>query len=133
MLIFGRDRELAQWAAPRLGYKEFGPCVAIGVAHKNEIVAVAIYNNYRHPSIEITFVTSSPRWASAGAIRAIFKYPFYQIGCSRVTAITEDGNNSARKFLIRLGFKQEGILRCAFHDSDGIVYGILREEAARWM
>jgi hypothetical protein len=58
---------LVNWAGDRLGVADFRPCTAIGVVHRDEIVAAAIYNNYRPPNIDITFVTPSPRWASAGA------------------------------------------------------------------
>lgn len=133
MLIFNRDRELAQWAASRLGYKEFGACVAIGVAHENEIAAAAIYSNYSHPNIDITFVTSSPRWASPGAVRAIFRYPFVQLECKRITAITGAKNQPARAFLCRLGFKQEGIHPDSFLEDDGISYGLLARDASRWI
>lgn len=133
MLIFGHDAALAQWAALKLGAKGFGPCVAIGVAHRNEIVAVAVYNDYSHPNIHITFVTSSPRWASKGAIRAIFRYPFVQLACKRITAVTEATNQPARAFLCRLGFKEEGRHPDCFDSGEGISYGLLRADAERWL
>ncbi|MGB8489126.1 MAG: hypothetical protein WCD67_22890, partial [Xanthobacteraceae bacterium] len=83
---------LARWAGARLGIADFSPCVAIGVARGGEVVAAAIYNNYRPPNIEITFVTSSPRWASKEAIRAMLRYPFVQLGCARLTAVTPAQN-----------------------------------------
>jgi RimJ/RimL family protein N-acetyltransferase len=133
MLIFGRDRELAQWAKIKLGVEDFGPCACIGVAHKGEIVAVAVYNGFAWPNIQVTFVTSSPRWASPGAVRAILRYPFVQLRCKRVTALTESRNLAARAFLERLGFRQEGIHPDAFPSDDGISYGLLARAAARWI
>lgn len=53
MLLFGCVQMLARWAGNRLGIADFSPCAAIGVAHDGEIVAAAIYNNYRPPNIEI--------------------------------------------------------------------------------
>ena len=55
MLLFDRDQMLARWAGARLGIADFSPCVAIGVARGGDVVAAAIYNNYRPPNIEITF------------------------------------------------------------------------------
>src|SRR5262249_38589283 len=101
MLIFGCDRELALWAGERIGIADFAPCVAIGVPHKGAIVGAAIYSQYRPPNIEVTFVTPSPRWASPGAVRAILRYPFVQLRCKRITAITEATNQPARAFLCR--------------------------------
>lgn len=136
-LIFPKDPEdreaLVKWGASRIGLREFGPCTAIGVRHAEEIVAVAIYSEYRHPNIEITFVTSSPRWASPNTVRAIIRYPFLQLGCKRITAITEATNQPARAFLCRLGFEQEGIHPDALPTGDAVTYGLLAKNAARWI
>src|SRR5262249_50778565 len=133
MLIFGHDRALARWAGERLGIADFGPCAAIGVAHRNEIIAAAIYSNWRPPNIEVTFVTSSPRWASPGAVRAILRYPFIQLRCSRTTAIPEATNQPARAFLCRLGFQEEGYHPDALPTGDAVTYGLLARDAARWI
>lgn len=136
-LLFPKDEAqkdtLVRWVTQRLGIKDYGPCRTIGVYHGEQIVAVAIFSEYRPPNIEITFVTSSPRWASPNAVRAILKYPFLQLGCKRITAITEATNQPARAFLCRLGFKQEGIHPDALPTGDAITYGLLRKDAARWI
>lgn len=133
MLLFGCDRELAHWAGDQLGLKFVGPNTSIGVAHQGKIVAAAIFSNFQPPNIEITFVTSSPRWASNGAVRAILRYPFVQLGCERLTAITEATNQPARAFLCRLGFKQEGCHPAYFPSGDAISYGMLKVDAAKWI
>ena len=124
---------LAQWAGDRIGIKDFGNCTTIGVAHKGHIVAVALYNKYLHPNIEVTFVTSSPRWASPGAVQTIIRYPFVQLNCKRITATTEATNQRARAFLCRLGFKQEGYHPDVFTNGDAVTYGLLRKDAGRWL
>jgi RimJ/RimL family protein N-acetyltransferase len=133
MLLFDRDQMLARWAGARLGIADFSPCVAIGVARGDGVIAAAIYNNYRPPNIEITFVTSSPRWASKEAIRAMLRYPFVQLGCARLTAVTPAQNRAARAFLARLGFRQEGVHPDALPGGDAVSYGLLARDAARWI
>ncbi len=133
MLILGCDRELARWAGDRLGIASFGPCVTIGVARKGEIAAVAVYNNYRAPNIEITFVSASPRWATRDAISFIFGYAFHQLRVKRITAVTEAGNAAARRFLERLGFREEGYHPDTFACGDGVSYGLLAKDARRWL
>lgn len=136
MLIYGHDRELALWAGHQLGLS--GPVrgvdpTAIGVSRDGTIVAVALFTNYQKPNIEITFVTTTPRWASRMTIRRILEYPFVQLSCKRITAITEACNAPARAFLERLGFKQEGVHQDAFASGVGISYGLLRHDAERWL
>lgn len=135
MLLVGWDREVAAWAAEQLGMAkpDFGPCVAIGVVHRDDLVAAAVYNNYRRPDIQVTFVTTSPRWASPGAVKSILRYPFRQLGCKRISAITLATNTPARAFLLRLGFRQEGYHPDALPDGDAVSYGLTRADAARWL
>lgn len=136
MLIYGHDRELALWAGLQLGLE--GPLrgvdpTLIGVSREGKIVAAASFTNYQPPTIEITFVTTTPRWASRENIRAILSYPYLQLGCKRVTAVTEACNGPARVFLERLGFWQEGVHPDAFPSGDGISYGLLLKDAKRWL
>jgi RimJ/RimL family protein N-acetyltransferase len=139
MLIFGHDRALARWAGERIGIADFGPCVAIGVSYGNDIIAAAVYNQYRHPNIEVTFVTDrAPH--DRGAVREIrrsigplLRYPFVQLRCKRITAVTGATNQPARAFLCRLGFKQEGYHPEALPTGDAVSYGLFARDAARWL
>lgn len=128
-----QNETLVDWVKERLGISDFGPCVTIGVVHKGDIVAVALYNKYLHPNIEVTFVIASPHWASPGAVRSILSYPFVQLNCKRITATTEATNQRARAFLCRLGFKQEGYHPDVFANGDAVSYGLLRKDAVRWL
>ena len=133
MLLFNHDAVLTAWAGARLGIADFRPCTTIGVAREGAILAAAIYNNYRPPNIEITFVTASPHWASKGAICAMLRYPFVQLGCKRLTAITAVQNAPARTFLLRLGFCEEGLHSDALPSGAAVSYGLLAANAARWI
>lgn len=133
MLIFGHDREIAQWCGDQLGIKDFGPCSAIGVAREGKIVAGAVFSNFRWPNIEITFATTTPRWATRETCNAIISYPFLQLRCRRVTAIIEASNQPARAFLSRFGFKQEGYHPHVFASGDAITFGLLAADAERWL
>lgn len=134
MLIFNSDAELALWAGKQLRMQLAEPNTSIGVAHKGKIVAAAVFNNYRPPNVEVTFVTTSSRWASPGAVRAILRYPFIQLGCKRVTAVIEATNQPARAFLCRLGFKLEGEHPDVFPSGAAAeTYGLLLKDAQRWV
>lgn len=132
-MVYGHDAALAKWAGDRIGVTDFGPCRAIGVIRRGEIAAVAVFSQYRPPNIEISFVVEDPRWATPQAVRAIMRYPFAQLGCKRMTAITEATNQRARAFLARLGFQLEGIHPDALPTGDAATYGLLRDAASRWI
>lgn len=132
MMLFGADDVVSAWVGKRVGIDDFGPCVAIGVSRQDQLLAGCVYNNWRHPNIEVTFATDSPRWASRQAISCILSYPFVQLGCLRITAYTRAGNERARAFLTGLGFDQEGYHPHGFPDDDAVSYGLLREKC-RWV
>lgn len=121
------------WASEQLDIPDFGPAAAIGVWRRDKIVAVAVFNNYRWPNIEISFARTDPYWATREAIAAILRFPFVQLQCKRLTAITKAQNKPARAFLERLGFRQEGIHPDTFADDDAVTYGLLAADAARWL
>jgi RimJ/RimL family protein N-acetyltransferase len=134
VLIYGRDEELIAWSEKQLdaSIKVCRP-TTIGVARNGHIVAAALFSNYQPPNIEITFVTTTPLWASKENVKAILGYPFLQLGCKRITAITEAVNTDARRFMERLGFQKEGWHPDAFPSGAGISYGLLVAHAQRWI
>lgn len=136
MLIHGHDAAVAAWVGRHVSpvIPDFGPCVAIGVAQGDAMLAGAVYNNWRHPNIEITFAMDSPKWASRRNIACILRYPFVQLRCLRITAFTAAGNDRARAFLTNplIGFVQEGYHPHGFSHDDAVSYGLLRENC-RWV
>ena len=133
MIVYGYDQVFARWAGERLGVNDWGLCKTMAVYRRGELAAIAVFNQYRHPNIEISFVTYTPRWATREAVSAILRYPFIQIGCKRVTATTEATNQPARAFLCRLGFREEGFHPDALPTGDAVTYGLLARDAARWL
>lgn len=134
MLVLGRDNEVALWMGDRLGCRFSPPFTCIGVARAGELVAGALFNNWKPPhNIEITFATTTPRWATRQTIRAILSYPFVQLRCHRITAVTEATNQPARAFLCRFGFVEEGRHPDMFDSGDAISYGLLRRNALKWL
>lgn len=132
MIVIGRDREIAEWVGQRLktNFVEFR---AIGLAYRGKLIAGVVYHNYRPPkNIEMSIASDSPRWATRSSLNVFFSYPFQQLGCSRVTAITDAGATHTRNFLERLGFVQEGLLRDGNPEDDAVIYGLLKREC-RWI
>lgn len=131
-MIYGHDAALAKWAGDRIGVSDFGPCRAIGIIRKQTLAAVAVFHHYRAPDIEISFVTATKHWATPQSVRAIMRYPFVQLGCKRITAITKATNQPTRAFLCRLGFEIEGFHPDLYPDGDAISFGLLRRKC-RWV
>ena len=133
MLYFPRNAAenaaLCVWAEGLLDGK-FERYQTIGILVDKKLVAVAVYHNYREPDIQISFASTSPRWATPAAVRTVIHgYPFEQLGAKRLTAIVRKKNKRVRRFLEGVGFKLEGTHPQAFSDGDACTYGLLREKS----
>lgn len=142
VLIFGHDAALADWCAKRIpdtGGK-FGPCVAIGVATGNgpddKLLGVCVFHNYDklHGLVELSFASTSPRWASRGVIRALLSVPFEQYKCRKVCMEIEHTNKRALRFNEGIGFRREATLRHHFgpHRHVVVLSMMKHEYEARW-
>lgn len=130
MLIYGHDKEVAAWAAGRLGLSNYEPCTAIGVEKDGFIVGAALFNNY-HPelSIEISLVCLDKRQFTRQNIKKILAYPFIQLRVKRVQATCSKRNKIVRSFLERTGFRLEGISRLGWREGgDAAVYSLIKPD-----
>lgn len=130
-VLYGHDRELSAWIGEGLGEEFELHDSAIGFVKKGKIIGGVVYHNYRGTGIEASIYTTE-RWANKHTLFHIFAYPFITLECLRFSAVTRSRNQSARTFLEKLGFEQEGDIRSAFRDDDGILYGMLKNEC-RWV
>ncbi len=77
----------------------------------------------------MSIASESPMFATKGTIRALLHYPFIQQGCQKVWATTLHTNTKAERFLRKVGFVREGILRHQFgHKKHAAFFGLLKSE-----
>lgn len=132
-VLLGYDKEVAEWVRQRLAMDSgFGECAAIGVVLTGKLIAGVVYHNYRHPNIEVSIASISPRWATKTTLKLLFDYPFNQLNCKRITGLVDSENQPVRAFDERLGFIHEGTLREAHPNGDAEIYGMLKHEC-RWI
>lgn len=127
--------QLAGWVAsqiPHMNGEGFGPCSAIGVVDdQNRIVGGIVYTDHQpqYGNIYLSFAFADKRWPTRQILSAFLRYPFTQLGCQRVTAITpSDPTTSVWQFLQRFGFSREGRIRKGLKNADAEVWGLLASE-----
>lgn len=78
------------------------------------IIAVAMYERDNGTSV-MTHIAAEPgrRWMTKEFLRAIFDYPFRQLGVSKVIGFVDGDNDDAMRFDLHLGFECEAVLRGA--------------------
>lgn len=110
-----------------------GTFAAIGLALGDNLIASVLYTRYRGTDIEVHIHSTDKRWCNRRTLRYIFTYPFVQLGCRRVSAVTDPANPAVCHFLKRIGFIEEGRKRQSLPgNKDEIMLGMLREEC-KWV
>lgn len=127
-----QQAKLIEWAAKRIKANSLMYPVAAAVYGdaSGELLAVAIYHEYRKTDIQFSFAADSPHWATRHNIIDLLSYPFRQLGVQRITAMTDKTNRRARRLLEFSQFRLEGVLRDATADGPLCLYGMTRSDFA---
>jgi RimJ/RimL family protein N-acetyltransferase len=119
---WARERIKCEWP-----FKDF---TAISIVDDDVMIATVLYTNYNRQNIEMHVASDgTKRWMTREFLRAVFAYPFEQLGCRRVTGVVQASNSAAYNFDKNIGFTLEGRMREASADgSDLLILGMMREE-----
>ena len=134
----GASQAIASWVAKRIPAMQgatFGPCAAMGIVdERGNPIAGVVFHEYLpgYKSISISIAAENAKWLSKGIITGIMSYPFATLGVQRLTAVTapRESATSVVRFLLKMGFQQEGRVRKGLGDTDAIVWGFLASELA---
>ena len=117
------DASVAEFVERIIGRPIIPPFTCIGVERDGVVVAGAVFNCYTRADIHVTVAGLPTR----SLIRSVGKYAYGQLGCQRMTVITEQPKIA--EYAQRLGGAVEGILRNQFGAGrDGVLIGILRDD-----
>lgn len=135
-VLANQDEMVAEWVAKRIPNFTFdGPYSAIGLVNgQGHLLAGVIYERFTQIDIHVHIAAvPGKRWISRHWLNEVFRYPFVQLGCARMTGLVPARNEAAQKFDEHLGFRLEGRLRKALpNGEDLLIYGMLKEEC-RWL
>ena len=109
-IVTNIDDYVRAWVAKRIGITGFGPSTAIGVQRDGQLVAGAVFHDYRDGQIEASIASDSPR----------------------LLVTCDESNDKAMKMNKQLGFTPEGILRQMYYPNDAIIWGMLKDEC-KWI
>ncbi len=139
LAIVGGEKELVgRWLLERLpevtalpgGYE------AIGVARGDLLVGGCLFTDYTpapYGGASIQVWCAGHDWISRKTIRVMLGYPFRQLNCHRITALTAKKNRACRSMMEGLGFRLEGLVRAGYGPGrDACLYGLLRNQQ-KWV
>ena len=128
-VIWDRPAEVGAWVCERLN-SVFDPLTgtAIGQERDGQIVGGVVYDNFRGASICMHVAGSDGHWMSREFLRAVFGYPFDQLGVKKVLGTVDSPNVAAQQFDEHLGFVLEATLRDAGRGGDLLIYSMTRAQ-----
>lgn len=143
MIVYDAHKELTDWVTLGVlgctGLYENEVSKAIGHVKDGKLIAAVTYNNFRtRPdgsflTLEMGIYTIDKRWATRQYLRAIFEYPFIQLGLERVQTACSAQNEGVIMFNKKIGFTEEGRHRQAWPlGGDSVSFGMLKSEC-RWL
>lgn len=104
---------------------------ALGVLKDGQLAAAVFFDDFKLGDCSLSLYIEDRRAITKAAIRRAFEYPFCEVGVRRVSAAVRSANRPSIEVLERLGFKREGVKRCAYPDgSDELSYGMLWSECS---
>lgn len=138
-LTMADQPRLLAWAAPRMGVAEGrmpSETVAIGVLDRatGAIEAVIALNAFYGAGASLHIASDGGRrWLSRKVLAAVFGYAFSFRGLRRLSLLVSVANVPPQVLALKLGFRIEGVARCAAQDGrDGVLFGMLAEDC-RWL
>jgi len=141
MIITDRHKELCEWANKGIyGYGEYdGVSRAIGQVIDGKLISVVTYSNFQARedgtfyNLEMGIYSIDKRWCNRHYLKTVFAYPFIQLGLERVQTVCNAEDEGVIMFNQKLGFKQEGRHRKAWHTGcDAISWSMLSGEC-KWI
>ena len=101
----------------------------MAVAHKGELIAVIVWHEWNPSSgvMEFSGAAISKRWLTKPVLKAMFDYPFRDVGCQMVVARVSEHNEALLRQLQAYGFTATRIERLRGPDEDEMICTLSRE------
>lgn len=117
------DPRVPLFVSQQVGKGFVPPFTCMGIEKNGEIVAGALFNVFEGADVHVSIAGHG--WTRSFC-REVGRYVFGQLGCERMTALTE--HTEVVRLAERLGGQVEGLLRNHFGKGrDAFVIGILKE------
>lgn len=108
------------------------PFDVAAVVRAGRPIGAVLYTNFRGNSIEMTWAGEAG-WLTRENLRAIFNYPFEQLGCLVAFASVDLSNSKAIDLLEKLGCKRGAVIPHLYgRNKDGAFY-CMAYDKCKWL
>lgn len=135
-LLYGHSETVTQFVIDVAGNdipgaeRGFGKSVSIGVIDNDGLlVAGIVYHNWEPEAgiVEISVASITRRWLTRPVLRAMFSYPFDQIGCQMIVMRTDSEKPHIGRMMKAVGAREYIIERLGGRNSDVAILTLTAE------
>jgi hypothetical protein len=115
--------------------RPYNPAVDIVFSHVTSLgnlLGGVIFDGYTGGCVFMHQAGFHKNWLVGNMLWMVFDYPFNQLKVNKVAGTINSSKKELLDFNLRLGFKEEGRIRGAYHDGDMLVMTMPREDC-RWL
>lgn len=131
-IITGQDWRVGPWICERAGGQWLPGMRTVGAEKDGELVAGVLYAEYNGVHCFVTIAAAGGSWLTPRLLWYIFRYPFIELKCRRLTALVNDDNSRSEAFVKDLGFSLESKLEGASPTGDILVFRMMKDDC-RWL
>lgn len=109
------------------GFSDF---TTLGVLERGRLVAGVVYHNYAPEAgvIELSAASTSKRWLTRPVLKAMFGYPFDEIGCQLAVLRVSEENGGMADIARRFGFTSHRIPRLRGRGEAEIIFTLTDDD-----
>ena len=129
MIVIENDDAVTNYIERTLDIKVDRPCISFGFMTDDKSALCAILcNDFNGSNIEITMVSQR---VTRGVLAWIANYAFNHAKCRRITVRAKKRNKRSIRFITRVGFRYEAVIKRYFSDDDAVLFRMYPEDC-RW-
>lgn len=126
------NEAIGRFAAERIwgDERKFENFTSLGIAEHGKLVGAVIFHNYdpRAQTIEISGAADTPRWLTRKVLKAMYAYPFEELGLRMVVQRNSEHAHSLNSMLRRFGMTEYRIEGLRGPDEAEIVFTLTRDQ-----
>jgi hypothetical protein len=101
---------------------------AVGWLRDQHLTCGAFYESYTHRSITATIAVAPGAVMPKDFLRAIFHYPFVQLGCEKIVALIAENNWKSQNLVEKMGFVKEAVVAEYYPEGDLFIYSMTKSQ-----
>lgn len=108
----------------------FADFTTLGVLEQGRLIAGVVYHNYVPEAgvIELSAASTSRRWLTRPVLKAMFGYPFDEIGCQLTVLRVSEENSGMADIARRFGFASHRIPRLRGRGEAEIIFTLTDDD-----